>query len=712
MHGILWFSPSKRFRDIALLSLIVVATAIPFLQQPFHMDDAFYMEMARNALQKPLYPNDTAYVFEGKLYPDMGSHGHPPFQAYFLALLQLTFGEGPGKEWKYHAVALVFPLTAVIAFYLLCANFLRKPFRAALLLAFSPLLMVMQHNLMTDVPLLAFWLASVASFIRATETGSRTAYVASSAFQAAAMFTSYQALALTPLLGFYHLRKRKRAAGWAALLLPVVLLAGWFSASCLHYGRFLLTKTAAFVYANNAWFLSKLVVKAAAILQYQGWLIVFPIIIFFIFARSRTGFLAIVAGLILSCAALVAAPQYSAWNKFLLVIGVVGGAVLVVNMTWQAYAAIAGLKRTASAKTINSQFHCLWYFGVMAYCLLMFTVGSARYILPLVPPVLILICRHLENTSDSRRAPSLFRSAAVLYITAALTGALGLALSHADLEFAAIYPRAARDFARVAGRMESYFGGEWGFKYYFNQAGAKLLSPKTGSLPGGSWVVRPRLALPYQLDKNTLEMIVPVQEPKFALANPLRLLDDASPAGFYSTYFGKLPFSFSMAPLEVIDIGQINYLAARLPAARVYSQSGDPPRFARMDIGGKRLAAILVQPGTYITYPLMDLHASEFKLKCGVSPEAYTDGDGCRFDFEVISRDLSGAILTSAALSLLPGIKQADRGWQPVRLGLENRIQNSEYLELRFFSSCKGHQALGAFAEPVMLSPAPDVRCP
>src|SRR5512145_738540 len=73
--------------DLAVLTFIVVACAIPFLSQPFHMDDHFYLDLARNAQVNPWFPTDTPYVFQGIYFSDLGSHSHPLFQTYFLAAI-------------------------------------------------------------------------------------------------------------------------------------------------------------------------------------------------------------------------------------------------------------------------------------------------------------------------------------------------------------------------------------------------------------------------------------------------------------------------------------------------------------------------------------------------------------------------------------------------------------------------------------------------
>jgi 4-amino-4-deoxy-L-arabinose transferase-like glycosyltransferase len=537
--------------ELSLLTLVVLITAIPFIKQPFHMDDNFYMDMARNVLHNPRYPYQTSYIFEGKLLADMASHSHPPFQAYFLAGILYLFGEGPGKEWIYHACGLVFPLLAVVAFYFLASRFLSKPLWPALLLSCSPLFVVMQHNLMTDVPNLAFWLAATVTFVRATEKKSNAAYIASAIFQSAAIFTSYQSLALTLLLGFYHVRKRNDSAGWLALSAPIALMGVWLAANCVHYNRFLLEETARYVQSRNGWNPSKLAIKLAAIIQYQGWLIVFPLVLLYMFAHGLAGRCLAVGSLIIAHAAWFMAPQYNLPNKIVLLIGAIAGLAVVLEMSREVFAV-----NTEWGKT-DRQFLLLWYFGVFAYCLVLFPNGSARYVLPMIPPVLILFCRQSEIWS--RKKLTALNSGAVLGLVAVLSGTSALALSHADLEFASIYPKAARDFTLIAGHQDSYFGGEWGFRYYLGQAGVRQLPPS--KLPASGLLVRPMLALPYGLDKNSLDMTASVREIAYHVTTPLRVLDRYSPAGFYSTHWGILPFSLSWDNLEIIEVRQIQSLA-------------------------------------------------------------------------------------------------------------------------------------------------------
>ncbi len=90
--------------------MAVAAAGLPFLNQAFHIDDRIYIEVARHAIEKPLFPYDYAPVFEGLVTPDAASHSHLPLTSYYLAAIRiLTGGE---REWAFHLAFLIFPWIA------------------------------------------------------------------------------------------------------------------------------------------------------------------------------------------------------------------------------------------------------------------------------------------------------------------------------------------------------------------------------------------------------------------------------------------------------------------------------------------------------------------------------------------------------------------------------------------------------------------------
>jgi hypothetical protein len=689
-------------RDLAILVLVVIGSAVPFLSQPFHMDDNFYMDMARSARAQGLFPYDAPYDFGGFHLPDMASHSHPPLQAYFLAAVQILVGEAEGREWAYHSAALVFPLLAAISMYFLAARFVERPIWPALALAVSPLFQVMGHTLMTDMPMLAFWLAAIASFLWATELPRTSLYGGGAVFLFAAMFTSYQAVALLPLIAFYLVRRRARPVAWLGLLLPLGVMGGWLALSSVHYGRLILGDTLAYVGSRHATTLEMIATKALALLAYQGWLILFPFFLLYIFARGLRGRLLGLSLLPVLVLAQIWVPQYRWTDKAIFVIGCVAGIFQVGQMLgFFGRAVLPGKTETDGMGRLEAQFLSLWYFGVIAYCLVIFTEGSARYILPLVPPVLLLFFRRLEMSEvveyrlESRRW---LNSAMVASGSLVLTLAWGLFLAQADYEFACIYPRAASSFSRLFPGFDAYVTGEWGFRYYFGRIGAGPLPADETRVRGGSLIVKPALALPYDLPGDLASMTLekPLARLTFDLKTPFRVMDLQSPAGFYSTGWGLIPFSFSGRPLETLEVRQVSYMVELLPQARVEATGGILP-WPGYVFRKERELAILAKPDTRITYPWTMREAAILALKVGL---VYEEGSvpGGVFHFTVMFRDGVGRILARWEKTIAPGIRPEDLEWQTVKMPIP--ALPSGHGSLEFYYAARGDgKVTGAFAD-------------
>jgi hypothetical protein len=361
--------------------------------------------------------------------------------------------------------------------------------------------------------------------------------------------------------------------------------------------------------------------------------------------------------------------------------------------------------RGAEPGEIEGQFLSLWYFGVLAYCLLVLTEGSARYLLPLVPPFLIVFMRHLESrevVEYRQRSRPLLDSAMLASGSLVMSLGWGLLLSHADLEFARIYPRAAHEFSRISSGMSSYFEGEWGFRYYFSREGAAQLPADDSLVVGGSWLARPKLALPYRTPTALASMTMPVQTLTYDPPTPLRLLDWRTPAGFWSTGWGLIPFSLSRQPLEEVDIRQVNFMVEGLPWANVLGSTRVAPWPGYLEIQEKSPLALLVRPGTSISYPWTAQEDLNLELRCGIGPDAYREGQDRVFRIAVRQHGSEGRILAEFTAALNPGLLKEDRKWQPVMLELASRRMGGEFLE--FACDCGDREAAGtvAFAEAIL----------
>jgi len=95
-----------------------------------------------------------------------------------------------------------------------------------------------------------------------------------------------------------------------------------------------------------------------------------------------------------------------------------------------------------------------------------------------------------------------------------------------------------------------WFFGHWGFQHYMESYGAKAVDRTTTTLLLGDRIVVPEnnsnLQIPDEVKKH-LRLVEELTLPAFPLATTLNLQANA---GFYSSVFGPLPFTFARSPAE------------------------------------------------------------------------------------------------------------------------------------------------------------------
>ena len=106
----------------------------------------------------------------------------------------------------------------------------------------------------------------------------------------------------------------------------------------------------------------------------------------------------------------------------------------------------------------DDAFLSLWFVGMTAACVIAFFSGSARYLLPACPPLLLLLIR-----SDEQRFGTLTRTRGFYVALLATQLALGFYLAQSDYEFADVGRREARDFQSeyLHDRQPFLFSAEW-----------------------------------------------------------------------------------------------------------------------------------------------------------------------------------------------------------------------------------------------------------
>ena len=199
-----------------VLGLVLLIRA-PFSNGAVQGDDHIYLSAATHALVEPLHPNNTQYIFRGEEV-DLRGHPHPPLVAWALAgLIAVT---GDVKEVPFHAAFTVFSLIAAASMWSLARRFSPQPLWATLLFLAVPAFVINGNSFETDVPFLAFWMASIALFVSGRTWAAALAMVLAS-------LTAYQAILLCPILAVYLYLVPAQRRRWAVLLVPPATIVAY-----------------------------------------------------------------------------------------------------------------------------------------------------------------------------------------------------------------------------------------------------------------------------------------------------------------------------------------------------------------------------------------------------------------------------------------------------------------------------------------------------
>jgi hypothetical protein len=499
-----------RSETLAVLGLAGLL-ALPFLGKAFSIDDAVYLRIARHIREAPLEPYSFSYNWNLSPAPIWINDFNPPLHHYLLAALPHS------PEALAHLAFLPFSLLCAGLSLAISRRLCRDPWPATLCVLFCPAYLIASTSVMTDLPLLAFWLAAVHLTLAAAEGREALLWGAGAAAAAAAM-TKYFGLAAAPLLLAYWLMKKRRPSiHLAAFLLPFAALALWSWVSL---------RQAGFIHALGSAGVGLGVRREspAVVLSFLGGSLLWPL-----FACPR----ALKRPSLLAALAAAAALGALYWPRvppaarpcFLFMVP--AGAMLCAT----------ALESALLRPDAESGMLILWFAGTVAFAGGLNWTVNARAFLPAALPAALLAARRMEGRKT--RWPLVLLS----------TLAVSLLLACADQGFAWAQRRFARTTARDLLRSGSRvrFIGHWGFQHYMEAEGAEPFDYRNPDLRPGdliavsmnnTGVLPPPEGLGRRLKRVSVERI----------ANPFgaQLQDNfGNSAGFYCSLFGPVPYSFA-----------------------------------------------------------------------------------------------------------------------------------------------------------------------
>lgn len=482
-------------RLLLLLALAAVFTLLNAVK-PLHVDDAIYHDYAAHVAREPLAPYGFKVVYGGPHAWPANEVLAPPVFLYWWAGSIRLLGQHPFL-WK----LALFPISLllVVSLHALLRRFARGVEQCLLWMTVLSPALLPSFNLMLDIPALSLGLAALVLFMRACRRESSWQAVAAGLVAGLAMETKYTAFTAPAAILVYAFLWRRPRLGVLAAIVAIAVFASWegLLACCQGQSHFLLHAR-----AQNAHLLHKAGRLFFPLLLLSGGLGSAFTLLGLIALGSRLWVILLAAAAMIAGNLLALLPSQPVFLGALSMrlnhaaCGVLGSLLLVVlgsvimrllrrrqgkDVAWAPRAILNWLRQPCRRVDV---FLVAWLLVELGGYFVLSPYPAARRLLG---PFLVasLLCGRLAAMT-LRVSPRL-----ILIRGAALAGiALGLfyqAVDCLDAQGAMQAALAARQ--QTCGRGSAWYIGNWGFRFYAEQAGFRPLTKDHSWLRDGDWLV-------------------------------------------------------------------------------------------------------------------------------------------------------------------------------------------------------------------------------
>lgn len=518
--------------ELTILTLILIALLLPFLNKAFTIDDPLFIWSARHILTSPL----DFYGFTANWYGTETAMAslmqNPPLTAYYIAVVLQILGE---SEVALHLAFALFSIAAVLGTYYLAREFSADGFTAALICLATPAFLVSGTAVMSDTMMLSLWIWGILLWVRGVrKTDNVNLFMAAVLICLCAM-TKYFGLSLVPLLLVYTIQRRRRLdCTLLYLFIPVLILClyQWYTASL--YGKGLVQDAIQFAGVSlNTDFLPNALRTSAFI----GGGFITTLFFAPIFWKRNALVMVILGSLIFA----LSLPLWWRWTG------------LAANgrqpdwhlITHYALFTVAGchllfLACTDLVKNRDevSLLLFLWIMGTVACAVFIYPMGCVRYLLPLAPAAGILVCRRIGNLQEKSVSPRwrIFAPISIGILSALLVSLADYRWADSGRAFAATVAK------EYGGKVRGiFFQGHWGFQYYMEKNGASPLDvTKTVLKPGDILLTPATSTLIHPVEPDAVTAVR-----KFSIAQNgfVSVMNAKRGTGFYVAALGPLPYA-------------------------------------------------------------------------------------------------------------------------------------------------------------------------
>ncbi len=459
------------------------------------------------------------------------THNQPPL--FFFTLALVSSFVGTSEIWL-HLYLSAFTLLALICFYQLTVLLnVKRNIILLLLFGLSPALVVNQ-NLMTDIPILAILLASACLIIRAARDNPSRNYFFAALILGLGLLIKYSILPVVVVLLFIILL-RKHYSQLGFVLIPLLILALWSVWNLIEFGSVhFLDRPKGEIHINRFWsfmacmgsvviftlpfikgVFSRLPHKIITSLFIFILLLPFPVFLLNLF--SPKGF-----DLLLN--------YFFIGNGFVIYIGVF-------------YLFIPRLRKNFASYIQSPEFVILLYLGALSLFIALFAPFMAtRHILLIIPFVLLFGGVYFDRAT-------VWVNGISLSISIFLAVALGLS----DYAYADYYRKMAEQIS-LPRNTTTWTRGHWGWQWYANKAGMRTFSTNNSQVKKDDYMVFPG-DIPLQA-LNKKVKLTPVDK-LWKQPDWYTFFSVSNYGSLYSNSMKIPPWSFSAKPIDTVYIYRV-----------------------------------------------------------------------------------------------------------------------------------------------------------
>jgi 4-amino-4-deoxy-L-arabinose transferase-like glycosyltransferase len=521
-----------------LLAVIVFAGVVPFSSRAVYMDEHIFLGIAQNARSNWLYPHDTGGLFFGTPVKNFVASTHPPVGEYCLALIHSLLGAF--SEIPFRLLFSVFSIVAVLSFYFLARRFTDQPFLVATLFAISPAFFVMSPTLMMDIPMLAFLLLGFAFYFSHRDGYPHCLPAAGAAFALSAG-TGYTVLVPLFCLFLLVLAEKRQWAELLAVAAAPIALTAWLTLMSIHFHEVPILRTVAYFATQGS-----VLHNVAATFSFLGGVLLFPWLPAFITEVPRKS---AAVGLCLCGSGVFAAlaVRPTAYDRLWYIALGSSGIFLLAAFFHAAKQIVTAQRKKGEPLLI------LWVPAVLLFFILAADMINARYILLAAPPLYLVLLGHAKQRN--------------LIMAIVPTAVLSIILAYADFDFVNSYRGwVVRNIVPLQKQgFRIWSASESGLRFYLESQGISSLSTTDLRPSGVDLVVRPIGLFRYSLSEDVETMFTVLKRFPLTSKFPVRTFNLEAGAGFHDSRVGLVPFIFSRAPLDRLEIVQVSPLVSSLP---------------------------------------------------------------------------------------------------------------------------------------------------